>query len=48
MEGYYYHHKPSADKILNQKQRVLLKRLRDQLVGEDRNMINSILVQFAP
>ena len=48
MEGYYYHHKSSGDKILNPKQAALLRRLRDQLVGEDRDTLNSILVQLAP
>lgn len=48
MEGYYYHHKSSANKALNQKQTALLRKLRCQLVGDDRDTINSILVQFAP
>ena len=48
MEGYYYHHKSYGRKSLTQKQTALLRRLRDQSVGEDHDIINSILVQFAP
>ena len=48
MEGYYYHHKSANDRTLNKKQTALLRRLRNQLAGEDRDTINSILVQFAP
>ena len=48
MEGYYYRHKSSTDKALSQKQTALLRRLREQLAGDDRDTINSILVQFAP
>lgn len=48
MEGYYYHHKSFDEKALNKKQTALLRRLRDQLVGDDRDTISSILVQFAP
>lgn len=48
MEGYYYHHKPSYDNALNPKQTALLRRLRKQLAGDDRDTISSILVQFAP
>lgn len=38
----------SGRSILNRKQVDLLKRLRDQLEGEDLDTLNSILVQFAP
>lgn len=48
MDGYYYHHKSHARRSLNQTQTALLRSLRDQLAGEDRDTINSILVQFAP
>lgn len=48
MEGYYYHRKPSPDNTLNLKQTALLRRLRKQLMGDDRDTIDSILVQFAP
>lgn len=48
VEGYYLHHKSSARKALTPKQTALLRKLRDQLVGDDRDTINSILVQFAP
>ena len=48
MDGYYFYHKSSANKALNQKQTALLRRLKDQLAGDDRDAINSILVQFAP
>ncbi len=48
MEGYYCHHKSHSRKSLSQKQTALLRRLRDQPAGEDRDTINSILVQFAP
>ena len=47
-EGYYLNHRSSVHKALNQKQTDLLRRLRDQLVGDERDTINSILVQFAP
>lgn len=48
IEGYYLHHRFNARKTLDQKQTALLRRLREQLVGDDRETINSILVQFAP
>lgn len=48
MDGYYYHHKSSADKVLNPKQTALLRRMRKQLADDDRDTLNSILVQFAP
>lgn len=44
-DGYYLNH---SRKSLSQKQTALLRRLRDQSVGDDRDTINSILVQFAP
>ena len=44
-DGYYLNH---SRKSLSQKQTALLRRLRDQSVAEDRDIINSILVQFAP
>ena len=47
-EGYYLHQRAFAHKALNQKQTALLRRLREQLAGDDRDTINSILVQFAP
>ena len=47
-EGYYLNHRSSVHKALSQKQTALLRKLRDQLVGDDRDTINSILVQFAP
>lgn len=48
MDGYYYHYKSSADKVLNSKQTALLRRMRKQLADDDRDTLNSILVQFAP
>ena len=48
LDGYYYHHKPSHRRSLNQKQTALLRKLRGQLAGDDLDTINSILVQFAP
>ena len=45
---YHLNYKPSERKALNPKQTALLRRLKDQLVGDDRDTINSILVQFAP
>ena len=45
---YHLGYKPSDRITLNPKQTTLLRRLRDQLVGDDRDTINSILVQFAP
>ena len=45
---YHLNYKSSDRKALNVKQTALLRRLRDQLVGEDRDTINSILIQFAP
>ena len=47
-EGYYLNHKPSVHKALNQKQTTLLRRLRNELVGDDLDTLNSILVHFAP
>ena len=47
-DGYYLNHRFAVHKALNQKQTDLLRKLRDQLVGDDRDTINSILVQFAP
>lgn len=48
MEGYYCHHRSAVTKSLTQKQTALLRRLRDCLSDDDRDTINSILVQFAP
>ena len=48
MKGYYRNHKSSAHATLTQKQTVLLRKLRNQLVGDDLETINSIIVQFAP
>lgn len=48
MEGYYRNQKSSIHKALTSKQTVLLRKLRNQLVGDDLETINSILVQFAP
>lgn len=42
-DGYYLYRKN-----LTTKQTVLLRRLRDQLAGDDLDTLNSILVQFAP
>lgn len=42
-DGYYLYRKS-----LNQKQAALLRRLRNQLMGEDLDTMDSILVQFAP
>ena len=47
-DGYFLHSRHSVNLALDQKQTELLKRLRDQLVGDDRDTINSILIQFAP
>ncbi len=47
--SWYHLSRQSSDhKCLNQKQTALLRRLRDQFVGDDRDTIISILVQFAP
>lgn len=48
LDGYYCYQKPSACKVLAPKQVSLLRKLRDQLEGDDLDTINSILVQFAP
>lgn len=48
LDGYYCYQKPSASKVLTPKQVSLLRKLRDQLEGDDLDTINSILVQFAP
>lgn len=48
LDGYYYHHKTSDRASLTSKQIALLRKLRDQLSGDDRDTISSILVQFAP
>ena len=48
LEGYYLNYRPLAQKALNPKQTALLRKLRKQLAGDDRDTINSILVQFAP
>lgn len=48
LEGYYCYQKSSTRKALTSKQTLLLRRLREQLDGDDLNTINSILVQFAP
>lgn len=45
---YHLNYKPSDRKALNSEQTALLRKLRDQLVGDDRDTLNSILVQFAP
>ena len=45
---YHLNYKSSDRKALNVKQTALLRRLREQLAGEDRDTINSILFQFAP
>ncbi len=45
---YHLNYKPSERKFLDSKQAALLRRLREQLAGDDRDTINSILVQFAP
>lgn len=47
-EGYYLNHKLSERKGLSSKQTALLRKLRNQLAGDDLNTLNSILVQFAP
>lgn len=43
-DGYYYSHRKS----LNKKQTALLRRLRVQLEDADLEIIDSILIQFAP
>ena len=48
MDGYYCNHKSLGRKSLSQKQTALLRKLREQLVDDDLNTLNSILVQFAP
>ena len=48
LDGYYCYQKSSAHKALTPKQTSLLRRLREQLEGDDLDTINSILVQFAP
>lgn len=48
IEGYYLNYRPRLRKALSPKQTDLLRRLRNQLAGEDRDTISSILVQFAP
>ena len=47
-DGYYLNYKPSNRKVLDPKQITLLRKLREQLVGEDRDTMDSILIQFAP
>lgn len=48
VDGYYYNYKSSDRKSLTSKQIALLRKLRDQLIGDDLDTLNSILVQFAP
>ena len=47
-EGYYLNYKPSKHKGLTPKQMALLRKLKEQLDGDDLDTLNSILVQFAP
>ncbi len=48
MEGYpLSHHNPDR-KTLNPKQVELLKRVGEQLAGDDLDTLSSILIQFAP
>ncbi len=47
--SWYHLNRHSSDsKCLTPKQTALLRKLRDQLVGDDLDTINSILIQFAP
>lgn len=48
MPGYYFCHKTSAYEPLSPKQIALLRKLRDQLTGDDLDTLNSIVIQFAP
>ena len=47
--SWYHPNRQNSDrKCLTPKQTALLMRLRDQLVGDDHDTLNSILTQFAP
>lgn len=48
MKGYYFSYKSSSRKVLDQQQTALLRELREQLTGHKRDVMDSILVQFAP
>lgn len=48
LDGYYCYQKPSDRKALTPRQVSLLRKLRNQLEGDDLDTLNSILVQFAP
>lgn len=47
-EGYYLHQKSSGGNELNEKQTLLLRKLRDFVSGDDLDTLNKMLVQFAP
>ena len=48
MKGYYLNYRPSRRKALDQQQFSLLRELREPLTGHKREIMDSILVQFAP
>ena len=48
MDGYYFTYKPSDRKALNQQQIAVLRELREEATGKKRDVLDSILVQFAP
>lgn len=48
MDGFYLSHRSLDRKILSFRQTALLKKLRCQLDGDDLEVLNSILLQFAP
>lgn len=48
MDGYYFTYKPSDRKALNQQQIEVLRELREEATGKKRDVLDSILVQFAP
>lgn len=47
-DGFYLNHLSAVYRVLTPKQAALLRKLGDQLKGEDLDMLNSILLQFAP
>lgn len=46
-DGFYLNRRSYDRKTLTHRQAELLRKLRDQLVGEDLDTLNSILLQFA-
>lgn len=48
MDGFYITRHISGQKVLTPRQADLLKKLSNQLEGDDLDTLNSILIQFAP